>query len=58
MCTRTVFARAEIILWRTAAEVFRIEVWRSYTEYVARLLAEAARESAGAAHELQRPFRG
>jgi sarcosine oxidase, subunit gamma len=58
MCTRTVFARAEIILWRTAAEVFRIEVWRSFTEYVARLLAEAARESAGAAHELQRPSRG
>ena len=44
MCTRTVLAKAEIVLWRTAADVFRIEVWRSFTDYVARFLAEAACE--------------
>ena len=44
MCTRTVFAKAEIVLWRTAADVFRLEVWRSFTDYVARFLDEVVRE--------------
>ena len=43
-CTRTVFAKAEIVLWRTAPDVFRIEVARSYCRYVVGLLAEVARE--------------
>ncbi len=41
MCTRTVLARAEIVLWRTGAQVFRIEVWRSFAGYVSAFLAEA-----------------
>jgi sarcosine oxidase subunit gamma len=44
MCTRTVLAKAEIVLWRTAPEAFRIEVWRSFTDYVVRFLDEAAHE--------------
>jgi sarcosine oxidase subunit gamma len=44
MCTRTVFAKAEIVLWRTSEEVFHLEVWRSFAAYVSGLLAEAARE--------------
>jgi sarcosine oxidase subunit gamma len=44
MCTRTVFGKAEIVLWRTAADVFRIEVWRSFAPYVLGCLEEAARE--------------
>jgi sarcosine oxidase, subunit gamma len=44
MCTRTVLAKAEIVLWRTASDVFRIEVWRSFTDYVVRFLNEAANE--------------
>jgi sarcosine oxidase subunit gamma len=44
MCTRTVLAKAEIALWRTASDVFRIEVWRSFTDYVVRFLNEAANE--------------
>jgi sarcosine oxidase, subunit gamma len=44
MCTRTVFAKAEIVLWRTAADVFRLEVWRSFTDYVACFLGEVVRE--------------
>jgi sarcosine oxidase, subunit gamma len=43
MCTCTVFAKSEIVLWRTAEEVFRVEVWRSFASYVSGLLAEAAR---------------
>ena|ERR1700733_4519466 len=43
-CTRTVFAKAEIVLWRTATDVFRVEVWRSFTDYVGRFLADTARE--------------
>ena len=46
MCTRTVFAKAEIVLWRTAAEAFHVEVWRSFTAYLVGLLQEVARELA------------
>ena len=44
MCTRTVFAKAEIVLWRTAPDVFHVEVWRSFSRYVVELLAAIARE--------------
>jgi len=43
MCTRTVLAKAEVVLWRTAPEAFHIEVWRSFVAYVSQFLAEAAR---------------
>jgi sarcosine oxidase, subunit gamma len=42
MCTRTVLAKAEIVLWRTEREVFRVEVWRSFAAYASQFLAEAA----------------
>ncbi len=42
-CTRTVFAKAEIVLWRTRPDAFRIEVWRSFSGYVTELLTEIAR---------------
>jgi len=45
MCTRTVLAKAEVVLWRTAAEVFRLEVARSFVAYVSEFLAEAERTS-------------
>jgi sarcosine oxidase subunit gamma len=44
MCTRTVFGKAEAVLWRTGAEAFRIEVWRSFAPYVLGCLDEAIRE--------------
>jgi len=46
MCTRTVLAKAEVVLWRTAAQTFRLEVARSFVAYVSLFLAEAARASA------------
>jgi sarcosine oxidase subunit gamma len=39
-----VFAKAEIVLWRTGEEMFQIEVWRSFAAYVSRFLAESERE--------------
>ncbi len=41
-CPRTAFAKADIVLWRTAAEAFHLEVWRSYRAYVSDLLREIA----------------
>ena len=43
MCTRTVLGKAEVVLWRTDAQAFRIEVWRSFAPYVAEFLVEASR---------------
>jgi len=43
MCTRTVLAKAEVVLWRTEPQVFRLEVWRSFIAYVSQFLGEAAR---------------
>jgi sarcosine oxidase subunit gamma len=47
MCTRTLFGKAEIILWREADDAFRIEVWRSFAPYVFGCLTEATREYGG-----------
>jgi sarcosine oxidase subunit gamma len=44
MCTRTLFGKAEIVLWRTAPQTFRVEVWRSFAPYVQGCLGEAIRE--------------
>jgi sarcosine oxidase subunit gamma len=44
MCTRTVLAKAEIVLWRTAEDRFHIEVWRSFAPYVWNFLREHMRE--------------
>lgn len=42
MCTRTVLAKAEVILWRFEPRSFRLEAARSYIPYLAALLTEAA----------------
>jgi sarcosine oxidase, subunit gamma len=43
-CTRTLFAKAPIVLWRTGPNVFHLEVWRSFLPYVQQLLREVERE--------------
>lgn len=43
MCTRTILGKAQIVLWRKAAEEYHLEVWRSYSDYVRELLLDAAR---------------
>jgi sarcosine oxidase subunit gamma len=44
MCTRTLFTKAQIVLWRSAPNTFHIEVWRSFARYVQQLLLDAAHE--------------
>jgi sarcosine oxidase, subunit gamma len=46
MATRTLFDKAEIVLWRRAQTTFHVEVWRSFAPHVAALLAEVARGAA------------
>ena len=41
-CTRTIFGKVEIVLLRTEEDAFRIEVWRSFSDYAFGLLAEGA----------------
>ncbi len=43
MATRTLFDRAEIVLWRQGETEFRVEVARSFSPYLAAALSEAAR---------------
>ena len=45
-CSRTTFAKVEIVLLRTAEDAFRVEVWRSFSDYAFGLLAEGARDAA------------
>lgn len=44
MCTRTVFGKAEIVLWRQGEARFHVEVWRSFAGYVHGLLEAASRD--------------
>ncbi len=39
MATRTIFFKAEIVLWRQDVERFHLEVWRSFAPYAWNLLA-------------------
>lgn len=49
MATRTIFEKAEIVLWRQGPEAFRIEVWHSFAPYVTALLAAVQAENEAAA---------
>jgi len=44
MATRTLFTKAEIVLWRRAPDSFHVELWRSFAPYFHGLMSEAARE--------------
>jgi sarcosine oxidase subunit gamma len=44
MCNRTVLGKAEIVLWRTDPETFRIKAWRSFAAYIWRFLDDARGE--------------
>jgi len=43
--TRTMLAKSEIVLWRRGPARYRVEVWRSFADYAASHLAEAARRA-------------
>ncbi|UDL94542.1 sarcosine oxidase subunit gamma [Lichenihabitans sp. PAMC28606] len=42
MCTRTVLAKADVVLWRLAPDHFRLECWRSFAPYCFDFLKQAA----------------
>ena len=44
MVARTIFAKAEIVLWRKAGDRFQVEAGRSFAPYVVGLLTEACRD--------------
>ncbi|TGQ33880.1 MULTISPECIES: sarcosine oxidase subunit gamma [unclassified Mesorhizobium] len=44
--SRTILGKVEIVLLRTAADAFRVECWRSFSDYVFTFLSEAARDAA------------
>jgi len=43
MCTRTIFAKGEVVLWRRSAEEYHLEVARSFSAYVLGWMREAHR---------------
>ena len=44
--SRTILGKAEIVLLRTAEDAFRVECWRSFSDYVFTFLSEGARDAA------------
>lgn len=44
--SRTIFGKAEVVLYRTGRETFRLECWRSFAPYVWHLLVEGAKDAA------------
>ena len=46
MCTRTLFEKAEIILWRVEEHTYHVEIERSVAPYVWRMLIEAREDLA------------
>ena len=45
-CTRTVFGKMEIVLYREAEETWRVECWRSFADYCFGMRAEGASDAA------------
>lgn len=45
-CARTLFAKAEVVVWRLQPDVFHVEVGRSFAPYVVALMSEAIRDLA------------
>jgi sarcosine oxidase, subunit gamma len=43
MCARTLFAKAEVVLWRRSAEEYHLEVARSFAGYVLEWMREVNR---------------
>lgn len=45
-CSRTLFGKVEILLYRASEQDFRVECWRSFSDYVFSLLSAGARDAA------------
>ncbi len=42
-CSRTIMGKTEVILYRTASDQFRVEVWRSFATYTLDFIEDAIR---------------
>jgi sarcosine oxidase, subunit gamma len=45
-CSRTILGKVEIVILRTGPRSFRVECWRSFSDYVMTFLTDAARGAA------------
>jgi sarcosine oxidase, subunit gamma len=45
-CSRTILGKVEIVVVRTGRQAFRVECWRSFSDYVMTYVTEAARGAA------------
>lgn len=45
-CSRSVLGKIEVVLWRTSEVAFRVECWRSFSDYAFTFLSDAARDTA------------
>jgi sarcosine oxidase subunit gamma len=45
-CSRTVFGKIEVVLYRVEEELFRVECWRSFADYCFGMLSEGAHDAA------------
>lgn len=45
-CSRTILGKVEIVLLRTAEDAFRVECWRSFSDYAFAFLSDAAKDAA------------
>jgi sarcosine oxidase subunit gamma len=44
-CARTVLGKSEVILYRQGANKFRVECWRSFSDYIWHYLVDAAKSA-------------
>ena len=44
-CSRTILGKVEIVVLRTGEDAFRVECWRSFSDYVLTFLTDAARDA-------------
>ncbi len=52
MCTRTLMAKAEIVLWRIGTVRFHVECWRSFAPYVVGIVATGLRDLSDTTRQL------
>ncbi len=45
-CSRTILGKVEVVIYRIAPDAFRVECWRSFSDYVRDFLEDAARSEA------------
>lgn len=45
-CSRTILGKVEVVILRTGEDSFRVECWRSFSDYVFAFLTDAARDAA------------